>query len=239
MAGDQSPPAQEDGWVICRVFKKKNIVAQRQAGQNHGGGGAASNKLVGAGAMERSESNCSSTLTAGSDRAKAQMMHCSASDDGLDHILSYMGRSSTASCRQETKPTNPSSSALDHLINSACHSGSSTLYDKFMKLPPLEHVVPSGILPPPAEYGGDWDALDRLAAYELNGLSDAATAKTTNGMSYIVDELGGATTAYTSGGTAHSSSLTGGGDGDLWSLARSVSSLHADLKITCFNAVGC
>ncbi|XP_048544242.1 uncharacterized protein LOC125523232 [Triticum urartu] len=188
--------------------------------------------------MESSQSNCSSTLMAGSDRAKAQMMHCSASDDGLDHILSYMGRSSTASCRQETKPTNPSSSALDHLINSACHSGSSTLYDKFMKLPPLEHVVPSGILPPPAEYGGDWDDLDRLAEYELNGLSDAATTKTTNGMSYVVDELGGAT-AYSGGGTLHAYSVTGAGDGDLWSLARSASSLQADLRMTCFNAVGC
>ncbi|VAI69467.1 unnamed protein product [Triticum turgidum subsp. durum] len=237
LAGEQ-PSAPEDGWVICRVFKKKNIVVQRQAGQNRGGGGAASSKLVGAGAMESSQSNCSSTLTAGSDRAKAQMMHCSASNDGLDHILSYMGRSSTASCRQETKPTNPSSSALDHLINSACHSGSSTLYDKFMKLPPLEHVVPSGILPPPAEYGGDWDDLDRLAEYELNGLSDAATTKTTNGMSYVVDELGGAT-AYSGGGTLHAYSVTGAGDGDMWSLARSASSLQADLRMTCFNAVGC
>jgi hypothetical protein len=237
VAGDQSS-TQEDGWVICRVFKKKNIVVQRQAGQNRGGGGAASNKLVGDGAMERSQSNCSSTLAAASDHAKAQMMDCSGNDDGLDHILSYMGRSSTASCRQETKPTNSSSSALDHQINSACDNGTSTLYEKFMKLPPLEHVVPGRLLPPPTEYGGDWDALDRLAAYELNGLSDAATAKTTNGMSYIVDELGSAT-AYSGCGTLHASSITGAGDADLWSLARSVSSLHADLTITCFNAVGC
>ena len=203
------------------MFKKKNIVVQRQAGQNRGGGGAASSKLVGAGAMESSQSNCSSTLTAGSDRAKAQMMHCSASNDGLDHILSYMGRSSTASCRQETKPTNPSSSALDHLINSACHSDSSTLYDKFMQLPPLEHVVPSGILPPPAEYGGDWDDLDRLTAYALHSLSAPTLVKTTNGMSYVVDELGGAT-AYSGAGMLHISSVTEAGDGALWSLVQSV-----------------
>ncbi|KAM3196011.1 hypothetical protein ACQJBY_071934 [Aegilops geniculata] len=228
VAGDQSSSAQEDGWVICRVFKKKNIVLQREAGQNRGGGGASSNNLVGAGDMERSQSNCSSTLAGASDHAncKAQMTHCSGSDVGLDHILSYMGRPSTASCRQETKPTNPSSSALDHMIN-----GTSTMYDKFMKLPPLEHVVPGGLLPPPAEYGGVWDDLDRLAAYELNGLSDAATTKTINGMSYTVDELGG--------GTLYIPSVTGAGDGDLWSLARSMSSLHAELTITCFNAVGC
>ena len=225
--------AQEDGWVICRVFRKKNIVVQHQ-----NGGGAASNKLVGAGAMEYSQSNCSSMLAAASDHAKAQMTHCSGSDDGLDHILSYMGRSSTASCRLETKPTNPSSSALDHLINNACHSGSSTLYDKFMKLPPLEHVVPSGILPPPAEYGGDWDDLDRLTAYELNSLSDPTLVKTTNGMSYIAHKLGGAT-SYSGGGTLHTPSVTVAGDGDLWSLARPVSSLHADLTMTWFKAVGC
>ncbi|EMS67314.1 NAC domain-containing protein 43 [Triticum urartu] len=70
------------------------------------------------------------------------------------------------------------------------------------------------------------------------GLSDAATTKTTNGMSYVVDELGGAT-AYSGGGTLHAYSVTGAGDGDLWSLARSASSLQADLRMTCFNAVGC
>ncbi|KAF7106248.1 hypothetical protein CFC21_106992 [Triticum aestivum] len=238
VAGDQSS-TQEDGWVICRVFKKKNIVVQRQAGQNRGVGGAASNQLVGAGAMERSQSNCSSTVTA-SDNAKAQMQqqHLPHSDDALDHILSYMGRSSTASCEQETKPTNPSSSALDHLINTACHNGSSTLYEKFMKLPPLEHVVPGDLLPSPAEYGGDWDALDRLAAYELNGLPNPALPETTNGMPYIADELGGAT-SYSGGGTLHIPSVTGAGDGDLWSLARPVSSLHADLTMTWFKAVGC
>ncbi|KAM3206919.1 hypothetical protein ACQJBY_062225 [Aegilops geniculata] len=227
VAGDQSS-VQEDGWVICRVFKKKNILVQHQAGQTGGSGAAASNKLVGAGAM----------VTTASDHAKATQMqqHYSASDDGaLDHIHNqYMhGRSSTTS-------NNPSASALDHRINSAGHNGSSTLYEKFMKLPPLEHVVPGGLLPPPTptEYSGDWDALDRLVAYELNGLSDASSAKTTNGMPFIVDELSGAT-PFSGGGTLHVSSITGASDGDLWSLARSVSSLHADLRINSFNAVGC
>ncbi|VAH98704.1 unnamed protein product [Triticum turgidum subsp. durum] len=239
MAGGQSSSTQEDGWVICRVFKKKNIVVQHQAGQSGGGRGAASNKLVGAGAMKHSQSNCSSTVTPASANAKAQMQqHLPHSDDALDHILNYMGRSSTASCRQETKPPNPSSSALDHLINSACRNGTSTLYDKFMKLPPLEHVVPGGLLPPPNEYGRDWDALDRLAAYELNGLSNPALAETTTDMSYIADELGGVT-SYSAGGTLHTPSVTVAGDGDLWSLARPVSSLHADLTMTWFKAVGC
>ncbi|XP_048546341.1 NAC domain-containing protein 43-like [Triticum urartu] len=230
VAGDQSS-VQEDGWVICRVFKKKNIVVQHQAGQTGSGGASASSKLVGAGAM----------VTTASDHAKATQMqqHYSANDDGaLDHILNeYMhGRSSTTPCKQEK--SNPSSSALDHLINSAGHNGSSTLYEKFMKLPPLEHVLPGGLLPLPTEYSGDWDALDRLVAYELNGLSDAPSAKTTNGMPFIVDELSGAT-PYSGGGTLHVSSITSASDGDLWSLARSVSSLHADLRINSFDAVRC
>uniref|UniRef100_A0A453QJ13 NAC domain-containing protein n=1 Tax=Aegilops tauschii subsp. strangulata TaxID=200361 RepID=A0A453QJ13_AEGTS len=160
-----------------------------------------------------------------------QLLHYSASDDALDHILNhYMhGRSPTTPCKQETKPA--AGSALDHLINNtACPNGS--LYERFMKLPPLEHVVSGGLLQPPAtEYGGggggsgnnnigtDWDSLDRLAAsYELNGLSDdvASANKNSSMASFFVDGHGGATVAGT-------------GDGDLWSLARSVSSLHADL----------
>ncbi|VAH98716.1 unnamed protein product [Triticum turgidum subsp. durum] len=237
---DQSSSAQEDGWVICRVFKKKNIVVQHQAGQNRGGG-VASNKLVGAGAMEHSQSNCSSTVTAASEKAKAQMhqqQHLPHSDDALDHILSYMGRSSIASCKQETKPANPSSSALDHLINNVCHNGTSTLYDKFMKLPPLEHVIPGGLLPRPSEYSSDWEALERLAAYELNGLSNPTLDETTNDMFYIADELGGAT-SYSRDGTLHIPSVTGSDDDDLWSLARPVSSLHVELTMAWFKAVGC
>uniref|UniRef100_A0A453QJ95 NAC domain-containing protein n=2 Tax=Aegilops tauschii subsp. strangulata TaxID=200361 RepID=A0A453QJ95_AEGTS len=207
-------------------------------GQN-GGGGAASSKLAGAAPMERSQSNCSSTVTTISNHIKAaqqqdqqhQLLHYSASDDALDHILNhYMhGRSPTTPCKQETKPA--AGSALDHLINNtACPNGS--LYERFMKLPPLEHVVSGGLLQPPAtEYGGggggsgnnnigtDWDSLDRLAAsYELNGLSDdvASANKNSSMASFFVDGHGGATVAGT-------------GDGDLWSLARSVSSLHADL----------
>ncbi|VAH98712.1 unnamed protein product [Triticum turgidum subsp. durum] len=70
------------------------------------------------------------------------------------------------------------------------------------------------------------------------GLSNPALAETMNDMSYIADELGGAA-SYSGGGTLHTPSVTGAGDGDLWSLARPVSSLHADLTMTWFKAVGC
>lgn len=227
-AGDQA--AQEEGWVICRVFKKKNLVHQ---GQSSGGGTAASNKTVAAAApttMESSPtSNGSSSVTMSDHHVKAhQMLHSSASDDALDHILQYMTRSSSSSSchnnnnnnKQDTKPALLDHHPHHHLAAAAC-PGSSSFYGKFMKLPPLEHVG-GGLLPNPsaAEYDAsgiaDWDSLDRLAAYELNGLADASKSN----MASFFDEP-------TSGAAAHA----GVGDGDLWSLARSVSSLHADLTM--------
>lgn len=238
-AGDQA--AQEEGWVICRVFKKKNLVHQ---GQTSGGGAAdtasASSKMAAAAApttMDSSPtSNGSSSVTI-SDHVKAQILH-SASDDALDHILQYMTRSSSSSSschnnnnKQDTKPA-----LLDHrhhlaaaaTTTAACPS--SSFYGKFMKLPPLEHVGGGGFLPnPAAEYAADasgiadWDSLDRLAAYELNGLSDGSK----NSMASFFDEPTGAAPAFSS---AHAAA-SGIGDGDLWSLARSVSSLHADLTM--------
>uniref|UniRef100_A0ACD5Y0I0 Uncharacterized protein n=1 Tax=Avena sativa TaxID=4498 RepID=A0ACD5Y0I0_AVESA len=229
VAADQSS-AQEDGWVICRVFKKKHLVASHQAAQ-----GSAAKLAAGGVPIERSPSNCSSTVTTVSEHAKAtqmqqhhhQLLHYSASDDALDHILNhYMGRPSSTPCKQETKPA--ASSALDHLINNTTTTGGSTLYERYMKLPPLEHVAAGpGLLPPPppTEYGGaDWDTLDRLASYELNnnGLSDGSTkASGAMSSSFFLNDHSAA--------AAFSSSA---GDGDLWSLARSVSSsLHADLTM--------
>nr|AEO53046.1 secondary wall NAC transcription factor 1 [Oryza sativa Japonica Group] len=220
VAGDQG--AQEEGWVICRVFKKKNLV-------HHGGGAAAAShhaaaKLAAA-AMEGSPSNCS-TVTV-SDHVKAQMLHSSASDDALDHILQYMGRSG---CKQETKPAAMSASSAAAAAALEQHL-STPQYGKFMKLPPLEHVAGGVGLLAAAGGGGeycsaadasgiaDWDTLVRLAAsYELNGaLSDVASGKNMAGFFDVVDQPAGAA-AFSSG------------DGDLWSLARSVSSsLHADL----------
>ncbi|KAK3128296.1 hypothetical protein QOZ80_6BG0459550 [Eleusine coracana subsp. coracana] len=221
-AGDQA--AQEEGWVICRVFKKKNLVHQ---GQTSGGGGAAASKMAAAAApttMESSpRSNGSSSSVTVSDHVvnKAQMLH-SASDDALDHILQYMTRSSSSSChnnnKQDTKPA-----LLDHhhhhFAAAACPS-SSSFYGKFMKLPPLEHVSGGGgFLPnPSAEYAdgsgiADWDSLDRLAAYELNGLSDAS-----KNIASFFDEPTTTSSAAAAGGGFVSAHLAA--DGDLWSLAR-------------------
>ncbi|XP_062227950.1 NAC domain-containing protein 66-like [Phragmites australis] len=206
-AGDQA--AQEEGWVICRVFKKKSLVHHGQSSAATAAATVTSHTASKMAApMESSPSNCSSVTV--SDHVKAQMLH-SASDDALDHILQYMGRSCNT---QDTKPA-----LLDDLAatTAAAACPTSVVYGKFMKLPPLEHA--GGLLPSPAEYAdasgiADWDTLDRLAAYELNGLSDAS-----KNMAFF-DEPSAA--AFSS---AHA------GDGDLWSLARSVSSLHADLTM--------
>jgi hypothetical protein len=228
-AGDQQA-AQEEGWVICRVFKKKNLVLHH--GQSSGGSAApataASKMAAAAMAMESSPtSNGSSSSVTVSDHVKAQMLH-SASDDALDHILQYMGRSSS-SCHDnnnhDTKPPPPPVMQLDHHHHLAACPGSSSFYGRFMKLPPLEHAGAAGLLPnPSAEYAADasgiadWDSLDRIAAYEHNGLSDAS-----KNMVAFFDEASA---------PGFSSVHAAAGDGDLWSLARSsVSSLHADLTM--------
>ncbi|CAN6191622.1 unnamed protein product [Urochloa humidicola] len=225
--GDQSAQEQE-GWVICRVFKKKNLLHH---GQSSGGATAAASKMTAAAAaMEGSPiSNCGSPVTVSEHAAAGKAAHHhqlmlghSASDDALDHIFHYMGSNNKR--HDDTKP-----SLLDHhhhLAAAACAGGG--FYGKFMKLPPLEHVAGGGggLLPSSGDYGcaavdasgiADWDALDRLAAFELNGLSD--TSKT---MAAFFDDP---STAAAAGGVV--------GDGDLWSLARSVScgALHADLTM--------
>uniref|UniRef100_A0A0D9WLF2 NAC domain-containing protein n=1 Tax=Leersia perrieri TaxID=77586 RepID=A0A0D9WLF2_9ORYZ len=219
MRGDQTAQ-QEEGWVICRVFKKKNLV--------HNSGAGAAAKFAAA-AMESSpRSNCS-TVTTVNDQVKAAalttstMLHSSASDDALDHILNYMGRN----CKHE--PTNsPAPAIVDHHHQLA---GQHAIYggaNKFMKLPPLEHVAAGGgLLAASGDYSGagdasgiaDWDTLDRLAAsYELN-VDVAKNGGMVVGGGGFFDVIG-------DGGVA------GAGDGDLWSLARSVStSLHADLTM--------
>ncbi|KAF8732760.1 hypothetical protein HU200_003942 [Digitaria exilis] len=219
--GDQASQEQE-GWVICRVFKKKNLVVHH--GQNSAAASVtAASKQMAAAAMDDSPSNCSSAVTI-SDHSKPQAMFHSASDDALDHILQYMGNNNNKK-HHDTKPT-----LLGHHhhlagTTTACPGG---LYGKFMKLPPLELAGGGGgggvFQSPASEYGdasgiADWDALDRLAAsYELNGLSDASSAKTM--AACFFDDPSSTATA----GAAAT-------DGDLWSLARSVSALHADLTM--------
>ncbi|CAL5044849.1 unnamed protein product [Urochloa decumbens] len=237
---EQSAQQEQEGWVICRVFKKKNLLHH---GQSSGGAGAGASKMTAAAAaaaMDGSPSNCSSAVTvSGGDHAGKQAHHQllghSASDDALDHIFHYMGSNNKR--HDDTRP----SLLLDHhhhlaaTTTTAACAAAGGIYGKFMKLPPLEHAG-GCLLPSPGDYGcaaadasgiADWDTLDRLAAYELNGLSDASK---TMAACFFDDPSSTAAAAF-SASSAHAAG-GGVGDGDLWSLARSVSStLHADLTM--------
>ncbi|AQL02326.1 NAC domain-containing protein 43 [Zea mays] len=247
-AGDQAAQEQE-GWVICRVFKKKNLVhhgqssgvKQQAAGDDH----AASHTAAAAAHMDESSPSQCSSVTVISDHVHANvndkqqqaqasllMMHthhsASSDDDALDHILQqYMGGGRQAPA-PDTKPA--LLEQLDHLHHHLAaapttRAAAGFYYGKFMKLPPLEHAGLPPSPPPPGarEYGAaaaagwddDDDALDRLAAYDhLNGLSNDASK---NMAAFFDVEPSAAAAAAV--------------DGDLWSLARSVSALHADLTM--------
>ncbi|RZS19714.1 hypothetical protein BHM03_00052150 [Ensete ventricosum] len=214
---------QEDGWVVCRVFKKKN---------HH--------KTV-----DSPNNSCSVT----SD-AKTQLLHHPGSgDDALDQILQYMGRS----CKRESQGTrindvNPNN-ANRHLrpIETVLACG---LQEMFMKLPglqsptvpslpdtfPLDHscednqtsygssaVVHAGASSGNGYCGdpavGDWAAFDRLLASQLNGPFEEPKP-----LPCCDDDP--CFTFHSSAGYHHGGGGGGGGggDGDLWSMTRTTSS---------------
>nr|XP_010940850.1 NAC domain-containing protein 43 [Elaeis guineensis] len=221
--------SQEDGWVVCRVFKKKN---------HHK-------------AMD-SPNNCSSITS----DAKTQMIH-SGSDDALDQILQYMGRS----CKQESEAisnhsmsSNPNNLGIRYLRPIETTLGAS-LHQRFMKLPALESPTINPSLsneyhPPPSDHPcgnqmgytlesihavvnmdsayhaeagiNDWAALDRLVASHLNGQSEASKQLACfddPSFNYCsTAKLPNNSQDYNHGG--------GGGDEDLWSFTRSASSDH-------------
>ncbi|KAG0456934.1 hypothetical protein HPP92_022091 [Vanilla planifolia] len=191
--------AQEEGWVVCRVFKKKNHL-----------------KVIG------SPNNCTSTLS--SDTKTSLMVH-STSDTALEQILLYMGRS----CKLEREPINAVSSTgstinsryfcpIDTIIGSATN-----VHERFTKLPALESpttlpCLPSGnIHNVDEETGlGDWAALDRLVASHLNGddvnpFPFGSSAGRLLSSDFQQQNTGG-----------------GEGEGDLWSFTRSATSSASD-----------
>ncbi|CAL9748907.1 unnamed protein product [Musa acuminata subsp. burmannicoides] len=214
---------QEDGWVVCRVFKKKN---------HHKSIGSPNN-------------SCSVT----SD-AKTQLLHHPGSgDDALDQILQYMGRS----CKRESHGTsindvNPNN-ANRHLrpIETVFACG---LQEMFMKLPglqspsvpslpdtfPLDHSCDnqtsygsSAVLHAGASSGngycadpsvGDWAAFDRLLASQLNGpFEEPKPLPCCDDPCFTFHSSAG----YHHGGGGGGAG-GGSGDGDLWSMTRTTSS---------------
>ncbi|XP_072967642.1 NAC domain-containing protein 43-like [Typha angustifolia] len=224
VSGSIGEASQEEGWVVCRVFKKKNHY-----------------KAI------DSPNNCTSSLTS---NAKAQLLH-SASEDVLDQILEYMGRS----CKQESE------SATNHNISNTTSTGNlkiryrrpiqtvtrAGIQEGYMKLPALESPTMYSLAAGDHDYGSqpsymhqdttyahlnnnqpyhaepeitDWAALDRLVASHLNGHSDSPKQLS------CFDE-----TSFAFSNTQdfhHINGGSGGGgvccDGDLWSFTRSASS---------------
>ncbi|KAJ4777157.1 hypothetical protein LUZ62_061414 [Rhynchospora pubera] len=217
---------QEDGWVVCRVFKKKNHL-----------------KAI------SSPKNCSSITS----DAKTQLMH-SSSDDALDQILQYMGRS----CKQETEKYPSTSSTLSFKYLKPIETIAS-MHERFMKLPALESPTFQSSVSPTCEsqdsymqetvqavvsmdqsYNSgdgitDWVAMDRLVASHLNGQADPAKHELgcfdEPGFNFYstsklllnsgADECTQGTSVITNG---INTSAAGGCDGDLWSFTKSASS---------------
>jgi hypothetical protein len=214
---------QDDGWVVCRVFKKKNHL-----------------KAIG------SPKDCSSITS----DAKIQLMH-SASDEALDHILQYMGRS----CKQESEKSSNSSTSLSFKYLKPIETIAS-MHERFMKLPALESPTFQSSVSPPfnsqESYMQDtvqavsnmdqgyssvdgitnWVAMDRLVASHLNGQADPAKHELAcfdePGFNFYPTSrllLNSGADECTQGTSVISSSTDAGGcDGDLWNFARTASS---------------
>uniref|UniRef100_A0ACD5WV29 Uncharacterized protein n=1 Tax=Avena sativa TaxID=4498 RepID=A0ACD5WV29_AVESA len=176
-AAASSDTGGEDGWVVCRVFKKKHHHKEAGGGSGKRGGGGRDE----GGKAARSSSPLYS------------------SDDALDQILHYMGRS----CKQEHELSSPHprpAAASRYLRPIETVLGG----HGFMKLPPLESpsaaatprtttttqlLAASGVgngngelvcadeLHTAQRDGGitDWAMMDRLVASHLNGQHDAST----------------------------------------------------------------
>jgi hypothetical protein len=225
-----SDAGQEDGWVVCRVFKKKHHLKESSGsggskhGHHHHGGGVHGH---------------------GSPKAAAHGhggLQYSSSDDTLDQILQYMSRSS---CKQEHEILSPpgTGGGAGRVVARYLQPIETVLGGHgFMKLPPLESpsaattttaLTTTAPMPPhvPGDdflhRGGndgitDWAMMDRLVASHLNGQPDHAP----------VDQLcsfdGGDASAdglslYSAAATTRllGSGASGSDDDDLWSFARS------------------
>ncbi|XP_062195382.1 NAC domain-containing protein 43-like [Phragmites australis] len=210
-----SDAGQEDGWVVCRVFEKKHHHKES------GGGGSGKNDHGGGDHGHGA-------------KAAAHGLQYSSSNDALDQMLQYMGKS----CKQEHELFSPPGGGSDvgravsrfpRPIEAVlgCHG--------LTKLPPLESPSVTALTPhvpsdAPAGSGGDdlhgagitdWAMMDRLVASHLNGYPDASTDQLCSfigggGADGLAFDSAGATTRLLAGGPDSS-----GSDDDLWSFARS------------------
>ncbi|KAL6658785.1 hypothetical protein ACP70R_002825 [Stipagrostis hirtigluma subsp. patula] len=221
-----SDAGQEDGWVVCRVFKKKHHhkEAGSSGGGKHGHGGGGDHHHGHGG------------------KAAANGLQYSSSDDALDQILQYMGRS----CKQEHELLSPSGGGAGRPGSRYLRPIETVLGGHgFMKLPALESPSATALTPhapgeTPAASGGaddphrpgitDWAMMDRLVASHLNGQPDASAdqlcfeggpgdddgAAAADGLAFY-----SAAATRLLGGVSGSGGGGGGSDDDLWSFTRS------------------
>ncbi|CAD6246451.1 unnamed protein product [Miscanthus lutarioriparius] len=205
-AAASSDGGQEDGWVVCRVFKKKHHHKESSGGG--GGSKHGSNNEHGHGGGK------------GAAAAHQHQHHgglqYSSSDDALDQIVQYMGRS----CKQEhellSPPPPPGRAASRYLRPIETVLGG----HGFMKLPPLESPsAAAAALTMPLQHavsgdsaatagvvvddllglhraGGigitDWAMMDRLVASHLNGQAPDDVAPAADHLGSCFDDATGA-----------------------------------------------
>ncbi|CAO2210329.1 unnamed protein product [Urochloa humidicola] len=236
-SASSSDAGQEDGWVVCRVFKKKHHHKESSGG----GGAAGKHGGDGKGAAPPAHGG----------------LHYSSSDDALDQILQYMGRS----CKQEHEQLisphagggggggagraaaaryPPYLRSIDTVLGGPV----------FMKLPPLESpssaATPTLTTTPAAAdtagagdddllHGGgignngitDWAMMDRLVASHLNGQQAGPDASAAAADNQLCFDSGGADGGDGDGLAFYSAARLLGGEDDLWSFTRATTATPA------------
>ncbi|GJN39840.1 hypothetical protein PR202_gb28986 [Eleusine coracana subsp. coracana] len=222
-AAASSDAGQEDGWVVCRVFKKKHHHKESSSGSG--------------GKHHHGDQHGSSKAAAGAHGhgGHGGGLQYSSSDDALDQILQYMGRS----CKQEhellSPQGRPAGSRYLRPIDAVLAGGHG-----FMKLPPLESpssAAATSLTPPPPtaasdelhHRGGgnglvtDWAMMDRLVASHLNGQPDTPPAAAADQLCSFDGGDGDGIAFYSAAAATRllGGSTAGSEDDDLWSFARS------------------
>ncbi|KAG2581195.1 NAC domain-containing protein 43-like [Panicum virgatum] len=223
-AAASSDAGQEDGWVVCRVFKKKHH--HKESGS--GGGGRHGSGRVGDGGK--------------SAAAAHRGLQYSSSDDTLDQILQYMGRSFKQEHEQVLSPQGGGAGPrylrpIDTVLGG--HG--------FMKLPPLESPSAAALTPHLSAAGDaeaasagddllhgagtangitDWAMMDRLVASHLNGQAADPAAPPASHHQLCFDDGPGADDdadglAFYAAATTRLHAGGGSSDDDLWSFTRS------------------
>lgn len=218
----------EDGWVVCRVFRKKNYLKT----------------------LESPKSNSSST---GHD-LKTHMLSSGGNDGVLDQILHYMGRT----CKMESDSLNninnmpiPNNNPRMLVGNNAGTNDGFHDHERFMHLPRLESpTLPSlcyqsieDMLTETEHQGGgcggggnnetkngvnDWVTLDQLVASQLSGQVETSKQLSCfsdpNAVFSLCHDDGIQLSHLNLQRSNQSSQVYSNNDNDLWSLTRPSSS---------------